>query len=298
MAQPGEAGGDWTDQENDLIVSDYFQMLKLDLAGQFYSKAEHRRSLAKHLPARAEGSIEFKHQNISAVLLGLGEPWITGYKPARNFQMPLVDAVLRWLNAKSDWLVPAGTGQVRADNRVFDEGVLWLGPPPTLQNAPPPVDPKLLAAVGRKVDVAARDARNRALGLAGEERALRHEWAALRAAGRDDLARKVRWTSQEDGDGLGFDIGSYEPDGSERLIEVKTTNGWERTPFHISRNELSVASERRDAWCLMRLYDFAREPRAFELRPPLERHVELTPTTFVAGFAADDHPDARRRAEA
>ncbi len=30
------------------------------------------------------------------------------------------------------------------------------------------------------------------------------------------------------------------------LIEVKTTNGWERTPFHISRNELAVADENRD----------------------------------------------------
>ncbi|MCA8894603.1 MAG: DUF3883 domain-containing protein, partial [Amphiplicatus sp.] len=63
-----------------------------------------------------------------------------------------------------------------------------------------------------------------------------------------------------------------------------TTNGWERTPFHISRNELEVANERRDAWTLFRLYDFAREPRAFELRPPLEAHVELVATSFQARF--------------
>lgn len=57
--------------------------------------------------------------------------------------------------------------------------------------------------------------------------------AALRTAGRDDLARKVRWVSEEDGDGAGYDIASFAPDGFPRLIEVKTTNGWERTPFHI-----------------------------------------------------------------
>jgi hypothetical protein len=51
---------------------------------------------------------------------------------------------------------------------------------------------------------------------------------------------------------------------------VKTANGWERTPFHITRNELVVADERRDLWRLVRLWNFAREPRAFELRPPLE----------------------------
>ena len=41
--------------------------------------------------------IEFKHQNISAVLKGLGEAWILGNKPADNFQMALVDAVQRWI---------------------------------------------------------------------------------------------------------------------------------------------------------------------------------------------------------
>jgi hypothetical protein len=130
--------------------------------------------------------------------------------------------------------------------------------------------------IARKFDVAGRDERNRALGRAGEERVLAHEHATLKAAGRDDLARKVRWVSEEDGDGAGYDIASYAPDGRPRLIEVKTTNGWERTPFHITRNELAVADERRAEWCLFRMWNFSREPRAFELYPPLDAHVSLT----------------------
>ena len=155
---------------------------------------------------------------------------------------------------------------------VREEAPLWIGTPPTLANEPSPVDPKFLAAIASKVDVAERDARNTALGKAG----------------RDDLARRVRWTSVEDGDGFGYDISSFDPEGRERLIEVKTTNGWDRTPFHISRNELLVADERRDAWCLLRLYDFARTARAFEIHPPLERHVELTPTSFRASFTINN----------
>src|SRR3546814_7359095 len=104
-----------------------------------------------------------------------------------------------------------------------------------------------MAAIGRKYDVAERDARNRAVGKAGEECVLHHERRHLSAAGRDDLADKVRWTSVQDGDGFGFDIRSFEADGREKLIEVKTTNGWERTPFHISRNELAVADPRSEA---------------------------------------------------
>ena len=96
--------------------------------------------------------------------------------------------------------------------------------------------------------------------------------------------KRIVWTSQEEGDGAGYDIRSFEPDGTERLLEVKTTNGWERTPFHINRNELEVADLRRESWHLIRLWDFSREPRAFALRPPLARHVELTPTSFMASF--------------
>ena len=113
---------------------------------------------------------------------------------------------------------------------------------------------------------------------------LAHERAALRMVGRDDLARKVRWVSEEDGNGKGYDIESFAPDGRPRLIEVKTTNGWERTPFHITRNELAVAEERWSVWRLFRLWNFSREPKAFELHPPLDAHVSLTATTFKASF--------------
>lgn len=139
--------------------------------------------------------------------------------------------------------------------------------------------------VARKFDVAGRDERNWALGRAGEERVVAHEQSTLKVAGRDDLARKVRWVSEEDGDGAGYDIASFTPDGRERLIEVKTTNGWERTPFYISRNELVVAEELRSECCLFRLWNFAREPKAFELHPPLDAHVALTATAFQASFS-------------
>ena len=106
-----------------------------------------------------------------------------------------------------------------------------------------------------------RDERNRALGRAGEERALAHEKATLTWAGRSDLADRVRWVSVEEGDGAGYDIASFSPEGRTRLIEVKTTNGWDRTPFHITRNELAVADEKPDEWCLLRLLELRRASR-------------------------------------
>ncbi len=272
----------WTDEENDLIVADYFAMLADDIAGRPYKKAEHRRALLPLLNDRSEGSVEFKHQNISAVLKGLGEDWIPGYKQAFNFQMSLVDAVARWLELNPAWL-----GRLPGSHPATglqEAAPIWIGPPPTRSNQPPPQELEQMLHIARKFDVAGRDERNRALGRAGEERVLTHEQASLQSAGRDDLARKVRWVSKEDGDGAGYDIASFAPDGRSRLIEVKTTNGWERTPFHITRNEIAVADERRSEWSLIRLWNFSREPKAFELYPPLDARVTLTATTFVAGF--------------
>jgi hypothetical protein len=275
---------DWTDQQNDAIVADYFAMLAEDIAGRPYNKAAHNTAL-QTMTGRPRGSIEYKHQNISAVLKGFGETWIDGYKPAFNFQASLEDAVARWLAAHPGWLAPvehAGAGL--SVSRVREDTPLWIGPPPTHSNAPPPKELERMMAVAHRFDVAERDARNRALGRAGEKRILAHERASLIDAGRQDLARRVEWVAEQRGDGAGYDIASFSPEGRERLIEVKTTNGWERTPFHISRNELAVAEMRREDWYLVRLFNFAREPRAFELRPPIDAHVALTPTSFQASF--------------
>lgn len=272
----------WADEENDLIIADYFAMLADDISGFRYSKAEHRRALLALLNERSEASIEFKHRNISGVLQGLGEDWIPGYRPAFNFQMSLVDAVARWLLQNPAWL--SRLPRTLPASGLQEAAPLWIGPPPTHSNQPPPQELEQMLQIARKFDVAGRDERNRALGSAGEERVLAHELASLRSAGRDDLARKVRWVSKEDGDGAGYDIASFAQDGGPRLIEVKTTNGWERTPFHITRNELSVSDERRAEWCLFRLWNFSREPKAFELYAPLEAHLTLTPTSFLAGF--------------
>jgi len=67
------SNGPWTDEENDLIVADYFAMLADDISSLRYSKAEHRRGLLPLFDSRSEAAVEFKHQNISAVLKGFGE---------------------------------------------------------------------------------------------------------------------------------------------------------------------------------------------------------------------------------
>ena len=79
------------------IVNDYFDMLSLELQGRPCNKSDHRNELLKFID-RSSGSIEYKHQNISAVLLELGMPYISGYKPARNYQKKVLpDVILEYL---------------------------------------------------------------------------------------------------------------------------------------------------------------------------------------------------------
>ena len=105
----------------------------------------------------------------------------------------------------------------------------------------------------------------------------------LAEAGRADLAARVRWTAKEEGDGAGYDVASFDADGSPLLIEVKTTNGGAETPFYATANEVRVSRERASEYRLYRVYGFAKEPRVYVLRGALDGGgVTLTPAVFRA----------------
>ena len=111
MADESKIGTDWQHDELDAIVADYFAMLAAGLSGRPYVKSAHSKALMDRI-GRTHRSVEFKHQNISAVLDELGMPWIPGYKPKRNYQNAIFDAIDRYLTMRPDILesVPASPG--------------------------------------------------------------------------------------------------------------------------------------------------------------------------------------------
>ncbi len=138
--------------------------------------------------------------------------------------------------------------------------------------------------VGAKRDYLAREARNRSLGDAGEAFVLAFERHRLHVEGKSRLSEKVEQVSKTKGDGLGFDVLSFELDGRERYIEVKTTAFGKETPFFISRNEVEFASSFAGQFHLYRLFEFRRQPRMFDLTGPIADKVRLNPITFLAHF--------------
>jgi len=281
------AGENWSLAEVEAVVLDYMAMLKFELTGQSYNKTEHRRELLKRLDGRTDGSVELKHQNISAVLHDLGHFWIPGYKPRSNYQRILAEAVEAWVETNPDIdryaLSAAEAPAVTPEGLDFSQ--IEVPTPVSRERSGGAVseaqaDYGKTARVGRKHDYLAREARNQSLGKAGEELIVQFEQFRLSRLGHDRLAGKVEHVSKTQGDGLGFDILSFEPNGREHFVEVKTTAFAKETPFFASSAEVRFANKNAAQYSIYRLFEFKKRPRFFVLAGSISENCKLDPVTY------------------
>lgn len=279
-------GDGWSRMEVEACVASYLTMLALELNGQRYNKTEYAEALMHKLDNRSRGSVEFKHSNISAVLLELGYPSINGYKPRSNFQKELLDVVESQLagNLVVDAAAQAAVERPAIEIAVSETHSVWVpAPKPTkVSETAAEYAPNFLPV---RRDYLAREARNRSLGRAGELFVLELESRRLHAEGKKALSERIEHVAASEGDGLGYDILSFESNGRERLIEVKTTAFGELTPFYVSRNEMARSNADADKYHLYRLFDFREKPRVFQLTGSIERHCRLDPVTYLARFS-------------
>jgi hypothetical protein len=131
-------------------------------------------------------------------------------------------------------------------------------------------------------DFTEQEARNRELGLAGELLVIAFERARLEAVGLSRLSHRVEHVAVTLGPGAGFDVRSFDIDGADRLIEVKTTRYGKEMPFFISRNEIAVSERRADQFHLYRVFDFKHTPRLFDLAGAVSTTCRLDPSQYVA----------------
>lgn len=256
----------------------------MELTGQQYNKTEHRRKLIRLLSNRSEGAIERKHQNISSILIELGCPYISGYKPLGNYQELLYKVAEDRLK-NSDLFDRAALAAVQmpaAAPTPDDFSKVEVAPPKLHYVARESDAPKTRTATKR--DYIDREARNASLGKAGEEFIVHYERWRLISGGQDRLANKVEHVARTQGDGLGYDVLSFDTTGKERLIEVKTTSFGKETPFFITRNEVELSRSETERFHLYRLFDFRKEPHLFSFRGNVSRHCHLDPITYRARF--------------
>jgi hypothetical protein len=281
----GVTGMPWTDDEVNLVIDEYFRLYEAISSGQHPIKSHIYRELSRRLEVRTEASVEYKMMNISAVLVRLGWPALPGMGPMPNIQKSLGPAVETALRHRMDILDPIAS-------EIVSEPEL-NGPVDLVLSASSSFSSKLKVEASYldrspvKRDYLELEARNRTLGLAGEKSVVHFERQRLKQAGRSDLAREVRHVSVTDGDGLGYDISSFDLKGRRRLLEVKTTRGGRNVPFFLTPRELEVSLERPDEYVLVRLFEFPRRKTRkkapfFEASGAVSARFVLEPDSYRA----------------
>lgn len=146
---------------------------------------------------------------------------------------------------------------------------------------------------GRHVDHV-RAQRNRiAIGKAGEKAAFEYEKQRLRRLGHEELAQRVEWVAETQGDGLGYDVHSFDVvngQAEDRYIEVKTTTGAINKPFDVTLNEVEFSSENPESFVLFRIFEFSLHSNNihfYQVRGSLEDHFRLSATNYLASIPRD-----------
>ena len=287
----------WSQLELEAIVQDYLAMLSLELCSQAFNKSAHNAALISKLNGRTKGSVEYKHQNISAAMLDLRLPYIAGYRPMANYQGAIIDVICAQLgrsknllnifanDAASVVVLPETTDILKAlknaPKKLTKTDKVGASPHDEF-GVQDLIAPYVATRQYRHRDYLAEEAANQALGQCGEEFILDFERARLRSENRKQLADKIEHVSSVSGDGAGYDIKSFETNGAERLIEVKTTKYGEFTPFFVSRNEVKVSRNLCEKYYVYRLYTFKTQPRFFIIPGSIEVSCELNAITYQA----------------
>lgn len=119
---PAVTASDWTDEELEAAVKAYFDMLALESQGEKYSKAAVNRALRSNfLGNRSKGAVEFRMQDISAVLQELCHPIIKGYLPRGNVGVDVSERIKKIIFEKN--LLCEGDYQPTSDSDELDKKV-------------------------------------------------------------------------------------------------------------------------------------------------------------------------------
>ena len=115
--------------------------------------------------------------------------------------------------------------------------------------------------VAMRRDYLAREAQNRSLGDAGERFVVELEARRLHDLGQRALSDRVEQVSKTRGDGLGYDVLSFDERG---------------------RNEIAFSEFRSDQYHLYRLFEFRHKPQLFDLPGVISHHCNLDPISYLA----------------
>jgi len=157
-----------------------------------------------------------------------------------------------------------------------------------VENPPPKgkrVPPNLPKFKWKKADFDKKNKIKKIIGDKGELFIVEYEKNKLNKLGMDDLADLVENVSKTQGDGIGYDIKSYDEKGNEIFIEVKTTTESRKKPFNVSLVELERSKVDSSKYFLYRVYNFNLKKLSgtiYIIKGSIERNFNCYPVEYKA----------------
>lgn len=119
-----------------------------------------------------------------------------------------------------------------------------------------------------------------------EEIIYEYEKQRLKQEGMEEKAEEVIWASKEIGDGLGYDIESFEKRNGtyEKIyIEVKGTDKKDTEPFDVTTNEILVSEKYKESYYIYRIAKVnTKNPVFYKIKGAISDKFELTAVKFKA----------------
>jgi len=140
-----------------------------------------------------------------------------------------------------------------------------------------------------KKDYSAQDKKNKELGFKGEKAVVNYETEYLIKRGLAELASKVRHIAHLEGDGAGYDVLSFDENGNEKYIEVKTTRGSIENDYFLSANEVAFSEANQGKYYLYRVCEYSEKSAKFFIHKGSLKLLFLKPTEYkVCGLKSSE----------
>lgn len=145
---------------------------------------------------------------------------------------------------------------------------------------------------GRKVDFEEKNKKNKRLGDRGELIVLQSEINKLKTCGKRNLVKAIKHISKEN-DAAGYDILSFDENGNEIYIEVKSTRAKPGDAnFYLTANELERAKNDMNYWVYIVFEANSANPKIWRINNPFENNkdkISLVPVAFRVRIGVEEN---------
>ncbi len=280
----------WRFEESEFISEYYISELKDFLKYNTPKKLKEAKEFLMQSLHKSSKSVRLKLQHISSILVNSDLPYIEEFKPIPRADIDLIDwnetlnlkkILTEKFNKKENILF---FDQI-ADRNEFKpnynfENLVEDKPEQDVFEKENLTEKKSIK-IRPKINYIEREIKNTKLGEEGEKWVIAFEQNKLQKLGLSNLVKEIIWASKDIGDGLGYDVISFNEHQEKIFIEVKTTCLGKYSAFFLTQNELKVSTNLKN-FKIYRVYDFEKETKIYVVEEDIQLQLELTPTIYRA----------------